>query len=361
MEKRIRRSLRNAGAATLNFGKWLPKASKHFFEEMPPATRRFKSWAATFRGGLAILCLVGVTLFPLLSSNEYLLGIFVTANIWVIYAASWDFLAGFVGQTSFGHAAFLGIAGYFSAGLAQGIGVKWGQPWWVSVFIGAIMAVLFGLIVGIPCLRLRGPYLALGTLAFTLILTDMFQSSFLATWLHGSEGVSGLPPLSYNPVVEYLVILAFMVLSVVIMIAIVKSRIGTVFRSIRDDETSAEAAGINTTKYKLLAFMISAFFAGIAGSLYALHSRAVSPPAFSTLYSFYAIIIAAMGGIATIFGSIGGAYLFTFVSQALTGFLEISMLIFAVLLIIVFRFASAGYVNPLVERLKEFVQVLRGK
>jgi branched-chain amino acid transport system permease protein len=361
MSKKIRRSLRNAGAATSNFGKWLPKASKHFFEEMPPATRRFRSWAATFRGGLTILCLVGVTLFPLVSSNEYLLGLFVTANIWAIYAASWDFLAGFVGQTSFGHAAFLGIAGYFAAGLAQGIGVKWGQPWWVSVFIGAIMAVLFGLIVGIPCLRLKGPYLALGTLAFTLILTDLFQSSFLSPWLLGSEGVFGIPPLSYDPVVEYLVILAIMVLSLVIMIAIAKSRVGTVLRSIRDDETSAEASGINTTKYKLLAFMISAFFAGISGSLFALHNRAISPPAFSTLYSFYAIIIAAMGGIATIFGSIGGAYLFTFVSQALAGFLEFSMLVFAVILIIAFRFASGGYVNPLVERLKEFIQVLRGK
>jgi branched-chain amino acid transport system permease protein len=201
-----------------------------------------------------------------------------------------------------------------------------------------------------------------------LILNELFQSPALQPWLGASGGVSGVPPLSPDPVVEYLVVLAFMVASLVVMISITNSRVGTVFRSIRDDEISAEASGINTTKYKLVAFMTSAFFAGVAGSLFALHFRGVSPPVFGTLYSFEAIVMAALGGIATIFGAIGGAYLFTFLNTFL-GDLTIgsfslaglSVFIFAVILVLVFRFASGGFMKPFVERLKEFIDILRGK
>jgi branched-chain amino acid transport system permease protein len=357
MAKRISRSARNAAATTKNFVRWLPRAVKHFFREVPPTTRRIGPWAASFRGTLTLICLLGVFLFPLLVSNEYYLGIFITADIFVIFAASWDLLAGFAGQTSFGHAAFLGIAGYVTSALVR----YYGQPWWVSMFFGAVMAVVLGLVIGIPCLRLRGPYFALGTLAFTLILVELFRSATLSPWLGGQGGVSGVPLLSYDPAIEYLVILALMVISVLAMIAISKSRVGTVFKAIRDDETSAEAAGINTTKYKLVAFMTSAFFAGIAGSLFALHFRGVSPDIYSTLYSFYAIVMATLGGIATIFGSVGGAYFFIFLTEFLRGFTELSLLIFAVALIIVLRFASGGVVKPFIERLKEFWQILRGK
>jgi branched-chain amino acid transport system permease protein len=357
LAKKARRSIRNAGAATKNFGKWLPKASKHFVEELPPATRRFRSWVVTYKGILTMVCLIGIVLLPMIIPNEFYLGLFVTADIWVIYAASWDFLAGYAGQVSFGHAAFLGIAGYASAGLVR----YFGQPWWVSVFAGAFMAVALGLIVGIPCLKFRGPYLALGTLAFSLILVNIFESPALQPWLGASGGVSGVPPLSYDPILEYLVVLGFMLFALVVMISIANSRVGTVFKSIRDDETSAEASGINTTKYKLVAFMISAFFAGIAGSLFALHNRGVSPPVFSTLYSFEAIVMAALGGIATIVGSLGGAYLFTFLDNFLSSFANFSLFLFAVVLIIVFRFASGGFVKPLVDKLREFINILRGK
>jgi branched-chain amino acid transport system permease protein len=357
MTKRTRRSARNAATATKSFVKWLPKAVKHFFQQVPPTTRRIKPWAVTFKGTLTLLCLLGVFVFPLISGNEYYLGIFITANILVIFAASWDLLAGFAGQTSFGHSAFLGIAGYVTSAMVR----YYGQPWWMSMFLGAAVAVLLGLIIGIPSLRLRGPYFALGTLAFTLILIELFRSATLQPWLGGSEGVSGVPPLSYDPVFEYLVVLTLMIVSILAMIAISNSRVGTVFKAIRDDETSAEASGINTTKYKLVAFMISAFFAGIAGSLYALHFRGVSPEVYSTLYSFYAIVMATLGGIATIYGSVGGAYFFIFLTEFLRGFAELSLLIFAIALIFVMRFASSGVVKPFIERLKEFLNILRGK
>lgn len=365
MAKKIRRSLHNAGSSTVNFGKWLPKATEHFFEEVPTAAHRLGSWVRTFRGLLTILCLIGVLVFPILVNNEFLYGLFVLADVWVIFAASWDLLAGFVGLVSFGQAAFFGIGGYLGGAMLR----YYNQPWWMAVLVGALVAVLFGLLVGIPCLKLRGPYLTLGTLAFSLILLDLFQSTLMKPWLNGSEGVSQIRPMSYDaatgtfsPVVDYLIVLGLMVLSVVVLISITRSRVGTLFKSIRDDEISAEAAGINTTKYKLLAFMISAFFAGIGGSLFSLTQRSASPPMFSTLFSFYPIIIAALGGVGTIFGALGGSYFFTFISLwLLSGLTEISLLIFGVLLILVFRFASGGFVNPLIDRLKEFIQVLRGK
>jgi branched-chain amino acid transport system permease protein len=291
----------------------------------------------------------------------------MTADILVIFAASWDFLAGCAGQVSFGHAAFLGIGGYFAAGLVEGIGLKWGTPWWISVFIGAFASVLFALIVGIPCLRLRGPYLALGTLAFSLFLLYAF---LYIPGLYREQGIAGLHTLSYDPTtgtsspaIDYLVTLLFMLSSLTILIIIARSRTGIVFKSIRDDETSSEASGINTTKYKLVAFVISAFFAGIAGSLFALRLRSVSPPLFGSLYSFQAIIISALGGVGTIFGAAGGAYIFVFLDQVLTflGFKDMSLLVAAIFLIIIYRFASHGAINPLVDRLKEFVQILKGK
>lgn len=357
MPKKIRRSVRNAGAATANFVKWLPKATEHFFGEVPKSANSLRAWVVTFKGGLTMILLAFLFLFPLISQNPWLLGIFIYANILVIYAASWDLLAGFAGQVSFGHAVPLGIAAYVTSALVS----YSGQPWWLSLFGGALAAVIVGLFIAVPSLRLRGPYFALGTLAFALILIELFRSATLEPWLGGSEGISKVPPLSADPAIEYLVVLVAMLLSLVIMITVVKSRVGTVFKSIRDDEVSAEASGINTTKYKLVAFMISAFFAGIAGGFFALHYRGVSPEIYSTLYSFYAIVMASLGGIGTIFGSVGGAYFFSFLSEFLRGFAEFAVLAFAILLVVILRFASGGFIKPLVERLREFIDILRGK
>ncbi|WXG46540.1 MAG: branched-chain amino acid ABC transporter permease [Candidatus Atabeyarchaeum deiterrae] len=357
MPKKIRRSVSNAASATKNFGKWVPSATRHFFKEIPPTSRRFRLWVKTFPGVLTLLCLLGVIFFPLATSSEYYLGLFIYANIFAIFAASWDLLAGFAGQVSFGHAAFLGMSGYVTSAVVQ----YFDQSWQVALIAGALVTVVLALLVGVPSLRLHGPYFALGTLALALILNTLFRMGSLGPWLGGSGGVSGVRPLSPDPIIEYFVNLAFMVGCVVVMIVIVNSRVGTIFRAIRDDETSAEAAGINVTKYKLVALMISAFFAGIAGSLFALHFRGADPERFSTIMSFYPIVIVALGGLGTIFGSIGGAYFFVFLGEFLRDAAALSMLIFAAVLIFVIRFASSGFTKPLVKYMKEWLDMLRGK
>ncbi|NHI90807.1 MAG: branched-chain amino acid ABC transporter permease [Candidatus Thorarchaeota archaeon] len=318
--------------------------------DMQSLIGRFMVWAKTFRGSITLLSLFGLLLVPV-TGNVYLSTIIVTAMIYSIFAASWDFLAGFAGQVSFGHAAFFGISAYFTAAFVEFVGVHW----IVALFIGGGYAIIFSLLIGIPCLRLKGPYLALGTLAFSLIIWNLFLTG---TWLGGTEGISGLPRLG-NIFVVFYIVASFMVASLIIMRAIVDSRLGTILKAIRDDETCADASGINTTTYKLIAFMISGFFAGIAGGLFALHLTAVNPAVYQTLYSFYAIIMAAIGGMVTIYGSVIGAFLFTVLSELLRPLAAASLLIFATILILIIRFAEEGVMNPVLERLQDVWDLIR--
>jgi branched-chain amino acid transport system permease protein len=280
--------------------------------------------------------------------------------IFSIFAASWDLLTGISGQISFGHAIFFGIAGYFSAYF-----IKYQNfPIWSAVIIGAIAAVMFSLIIGVPSLRLKGPYLALGTLAFSLILLKLTLLGSLSYIFFGSEGISGLPALSDDPVVEYFIVFITMIISFIIIIQISKSKLGTIFKAIRDDETGADASGINTTKYKIIAFMISGFFAGIAGSFYALYTTSVNPTGnFGVVISFYAILMASLGGLATISGSAIGAFFFIFLEFILIEMrAEIYVqVIFALVLVLVVRFAERGILKPTLERLKDLWDVVLGR
>jgi len=324
-----------------------------------------RDWISTFRAKVTIICLIGLCLVPLLTQNPYFLGIFTTFMIFTLFAASWDFLAGFVGQVSFGQAVFLGVSGYVTAYLIRYLSF----PWWISLVFGSIIAVLFGLIIGVPALRLKGPYLALGTLAMSMIMYQLFLMGSLATmWenafgtlLFGAEGVSQIPPISSDTVVEYFATFLIMCVSLLILTHITKSNVGTIFKAIRDDETGTSASGINTTKYKILAFMISGLFAGVAGGLFAMRFRGVNPGVFQPLYSFYAIIIAAMGGLATISGSALGAFIFVFLGEILRETQDLSLLIFSIILILFIRFAEHGLLKPALERIQELWDILLGR
>jgi len=329
-----------------------------------------KSWVKTFSGSLTIFCLIILTLFPLLSQNEsfvnYFVRHFTLAMIFSIFAASWDFLTGISGQISFGHSIFFGIAGYICAYFIA----FQGFPIWLAIPTGALGAVVFGLIIGIPCLRLKGPYLALGTLAFSLILLKLFLLGSLSDIFFGSEGISyssgpyPLTRLSNNPLIEYFIVFITFIITYIIIFRIVKSKFGTVLKSIRDDELGADASGINTTRYKVYAFMISSLFAGIAGSFYALYNTSVNPVGnYGTVISFFAILMASLGGLTTISGSALGAFFFIFLEYVL---IEVGAdlyvhLVFAIILIIVVRFSEHGIVKPIIEHLKDVWDVLLGR
>jgi len=345
------------------------------FKEFPGY---LNDWVHTFRGALTVVLLILMFLLPFGNQSPYVLGIFITFMIYTIFAASWDFLAGIVGQVSFGHAMFLGVSGYVTAYLIKYMSL----PWWISLLFGAIIAVIFGLIVGVPALRLKGPYLALGTLSMSLIMYQLFLMGSMAIWweglfgtqLFGAEGVSGIPRLSPDPMVEYLITFIIMCLSLFVLTHLAKSNLGTIFKAIRDDETGTSASGINTTKYKIIAFMISSFFAGVGGALFVMHFRGVNPGIYQPLYSFYAIIIAALGGLTTISGSALGAFVFIFINEILKFVKDIPLIehspigplmeplfIFSIFLILVIRFAEHGLLQPALERFKEVYDIILGR
>jgi len=323
-------------------------------------TRRLISWVRTFKGGLTLVCLIGLLAIPLLTQNTYYLGIFITITIFAIYASSWNFLAGFVGQVSFGHAIFLGMGGYITAYLLRFHNV----PWQISLILGGLTSVLVAFLIGILTLRLKGPYLALGTMALSTFILAIFMNEKLAiatNWIFfGTPGIDRVPPISKEAVEIFYVYTFIMVVSILVLIYISKSNIGTIFKSIRDDETGAEASGINITKYKVIAFMISGFFAGIAGGLLSMRFRSVTPLLFQPLYSFYPIIMTTIGGLATIGGSALGAFIFFGLNAILIDLWD-PVFIFSIILILIIRFAEMGLLRPALQRLKDLWDIIIGR
>jgi len=202
------------------------------------------------------------------------------------------------------------------------------------------VGVLAGLIVGLPSLRVKGPYFRIVSLTFPGILTGII---FMWPEITGGEpGLSNLSPISDNIITTYYASFFLMIISIFIMLRILSSRIGLVFRSIREDEDVAEATGINTTKYKLLAWAISGFFAGIAGGFQTHQHMTISPFIFGTVYSFQAILYAFLGGIGTIIGSVGGSYILTILNELLRYITDLRAVLYAVAMIIVYLFLPMG-------------------
>ena len=293
-------------------------------------------WAIIPKNAILLLLLFLLIVFPVISSDYYILLILIFANIGAVYAASWDLTAGVAGQFSFGQVLFFGIAGYISGAL----NLFFGLPPLLTIPIGGAFGVLVGLIVGLPSLRLKGPYFRMVTLIFPGILTGII---LMYPEITGGEiGFYGLSPISSEIVTAYYASVLLMLVSIFILLRIVSSRIGLVFRSIREDEDVAEATGINTTKYKLLAWAISGFFAGIAGGFQTHQLMNISPFVFGVVYSFQAILYAILGGIGTIIGSVGGSYLLTILNELLRYITDLRSMMYAVVMIIVYLFIPMG-------------------
>jgi branched-chain amino acid transport system permease protein len=266
------------------------------------------------------LAVAGVAaLLPVLLPHPFVLTIATQAAIWALLAASWDLLSGYTGQISFGHAGFFALGAYAAAAATKHAGLS---PWGGLGF-GALLAGAIGLAVGFPALRLRGHYLALVTLAFAEILRLVAQN-----WLALTGGPFGIhdyptfPGLPADPVAHrqgaYWLILGIVGLSVAAMVAVCeRTSAGQAFRAIREDEVLAATLGINTTAYKLLAFGLSAGFAGLAGTLYAYYVLLVSPSVASAATTALVIGMAVFGGMGTIWGPVLGALVLYGASEGL--------------------------------------------
>jgi branched-chain amino acid transport system permease protein len=257
---------------------------------------------------IAVVFLVLLFFVPLLITTRFYLSMFVYMNIFVIFAVSWDLLSGYSGQLNFGHALFFGVAAYTSALLFKYLG--W-EPW-ATIPLSVLAATAAGVLTCFPALRLRGPYLSLLTLAFPIMLLGIILA--LKKYAGGEYGIWGLPQLAGTLTQEYYIVLAITIASVLIMWKLTDAgskfvRTGLIFHAIREDEIAARATGINTIRYKILAFAIGGFFAGVAGALYASVAGAVNVYVLALTTSFQAVIWVVFGGIVSIYGGVVGVYL----------------------------------------------------
>jgi branched-chain amino acid transport system permease protein len=237
---------------------------------------------------------------------------------------------------NFGHALFFGVGAYGAAMLNLHMHI----PPWASIPLGALCSVLAGLIIGIPCLRLRGTYLALTTLAFPLILLGLIFS--FTDFTGGELGISGIVRLTRSRVTDYYTVVVVMLGLCTIMWKITDSNIGTIFHAIREDELAVRAAGINTTRYKLLAFCLSGFFAGISGGLYAHFMRIAGPSTLDLFLSFSVVIYAFFGGVVTIYGPVGAVFILFPLLEFLRIVQDYRILMFACVVLLILIYMPDG-------------------
>jgi branched-chain amino acid transport system permease protein len=286
-----------------------------------------------------LIWVLALLALPVVYSDAYVLRILTMTCIFAIFAASWDLLAGYTGQVNFGHALFFGAGAYTSALMSHKLGIT---PW-ATIWVGAAVAALFGFAAGYLCLRLRGSYLSLATLAFPLIALGLLFA--LPDFSGGELGISGLRRLALTPVTNYYVAAVSMLVVVFGLWAIADSRFGIVLHAIRDDEVAARASGINTLRYKLAVFSICAAAAGLAGALFAHYLRVAGPSSLEVALSFQVVIWGVFGGLATIYGPVAAVFLLYPLTEWLGSFRtfgELRLLIFAIIVLVVLLFMPRG-------------------
>ncbi len=267
---------------------------------------------------IALICLLAA-LAPMVIAHPFVLHIATQALIWALLAASWDLLSGYTGQTSFGHAGFFAIGAYAAAVGTQRLGL----PSYAGMVFATALTGLVGVLVGFPALRVRGHYLALVTLGFGeiigLVATNWEDVTGGPFGLHDYGSFGGLPTDSLAlHQVSYAIVLVITVAAMFGLIALCRlTRAGPAFRAIREDQVLAGSLGINTTRYKLLAFSLAAAVAGLAGSLYAYYLQLVSPDVGAAGNSAVVIGMAVFGGIGTIWGPFLGGLLLYSATEAL--------------------------------------------
>ncbi len=254
----------------------------------------------------------------------------VIVGINIILAVSLNLITGFTGQFSLGHAAFMSIGAYASGVMTA----KLDQPFMVGILMAGIFAALAGIFIGIPTLRLKGDYLAIATLGFGEIVKILAINN---DYIGGAVGLNDIPQYTNW---------TWLYFSVVITIIFIKNFInshnGRACMAIREDEIAAEAMGVNTTYYKILVFTIGAFFAGVAGALYANYFYFIKPDSFGFMKSVDILVIVVFGGMGSITGSVLGAILLSIISVFLQGIPELRMVVYSIILFLVMVYRPQG-------------------
>ena len=326
--------------------------------------------------GLVIACWAVVQIMMATGHMTSLMkGLLVPLCMYVILAVSLNLTVGILGELSLGHAGFMCVgafSGAFFTKLTAEAIPNLQVRCILALIIGALVAALFGILVGIPALRLRGDYLAIVTLAFGEIIKNVINVLYVgadANGIHiamkkadlnlqeggqviieGAKGITGTPKAA-----TFAIGIILVLLTLFIVLNLMNSRSGRAIMAIRDNRIAAESVGINITKYKLMAFSISASLAGVAGVLYAhnLSSLAATPKSFGYNMSIMILVYVVLGGIGNIRGSIIAAVILTLLPELLRGLNNYRMLIYAVVLIVMMLFNSAPKAIAMREQIME--------
>ncbi len=299
-------------------------------------------------------------------------GLLVPLCVYVILAVSLNLTVGILGELSLGHAGFMCVGAFaiafFSKCTADVIPVA-GLRFFLAILIGAAVAALFGILIGIPVLRLKGDYLAIVTLAFGEIIKGIFNNLFVgidSSGLHvsllsdktnlaedgqlvigGPMGLQSIPRLS-NFVIGVILVL----ITLIIVFHLVNSRSGRAIMAVRDNRIAAESVGINVTKYKLMAFTVSAALAGAAGTLFAMNYTTIVANKFDFNTSILILVFVVLGGLGNMLGSIIAATALTILPEALREFSDYRMLVYAIVLILVMLATNNDTFKSFLRRLK---------
>ena len=267
------------------------------------------------------LFILGLIVAPF-ATDPYVIYLINLSCVATVAALGLNLLTGFTGQISLGHAAFFAIGAYCTAILASDLRM----PYWVCLPASGFFAAFTGLLVGIPCLRLKGLYLAMATMSFGVVVEYV-----VITWEGVTKGVRGIGiptpkvfgyPLDSNEKLYYF-LLAVTALAIVAATNLVRTRIGRAFIAIRDRDIAAEVMGVNLTKYKVMAFAIGSFYAGVAGGLYAYLMHYIHPEHFTFLLSVQYLAIIIVGGLGSILGSVFGAVFITIIPEFIKGLADL--------------------------------------
>lgn len=290
---------------------------------------------------LAILVVVGLALIPALTLNSFTLSFLMLLVMYAALSIGWNILGGYAGYQSFGHVAFLGVGGYTSVWLFKSFGI---EPV-LTAPLGAVVAGLVALVVGYPCLRLKGPYFALVTLIVALAVEIVVAN---LPGLNATSGIFLQSPLESSALSQALLYeLMVLVLAVTIVVAryVERSKFGLGLYAIREDEEVASTQGIDTTRLKIGAFVVSAALAGLGGGIYAWFLGYVTPgPMFDVRISILVVLIALLGGTQSWVGPFLGAVLLRVVDQVLVlrfgG--QVAQIMYGLLLVVVILYLPQG-------------------
>jgi len=298
-------------------------------------------WGAVWPKTILLVSLAAVGVLGYLSGeiNGYYADILTKLGINVILAVSLNLVNGYTGQFSLGHAGFMGVGAYTAAAMTLFVGphilpaegaahydlAAYGL-FAAALLAGGLVAALAGFVVGAPSLRLKGDYLAIVTLGFGEIIRVIFSN---IKSLGGGLGLNGIPPYT-----SLLWVFATAVICIYVVVAMVHSTYGRGFLAVHDDEVAAEAMGLNTTRYKIVAFVVGAFFAGIAGGLYAHDTLSIDPKGFGFMKSIDIVVMVILGGMGNTPGVIAAAVVLTLLPEWLRPVKEYRMVIYSFLLIV---------------------------